>query len=75
MRTTRKIVSAIGITEICPVSCFGRDMAEPLPSFGETGLMAAVAADGFVIVPEASEGYPQGASVTVHLYERSCIGG
>jgi molybdopterin molybdotransferase len=75
MRTARKIVSAIGITEICPVICSGRDMAEPLPSFGETGLMAAVAADGFVIVPEASEGHPRGASVTVYLYERSCIGG
>jgi molybdopterin molybdotransferase len=67
MRTARKIVSAIGMTEICPVSCSGHDMAEPLPSFGETGLMAIVAADGFVIVPEASEGHPQGASVTVYL--------
>ena len=28
--------------------------------------MAAVAADGFVIVPEACEGYPQGAAVTVY---------
>jgi molybdopterin molybdotransferase len=75
MRTTRKIVSAIGMTEICPISCSGRDMAEPLPSFGEAGLMAVVAADGFVIVPEPSEGYPQGASVTVYLYEGSRIGG
>jgi molybdopterin molybdotransferase len=75
MRTTRKIVSAIGITEIRPVRCFGSDMAEPLPSFAETGLMAAVAADGFVIVPEASEGYPQGAPVTVYLYEKGCTGG
>ena len=24
-------------------------------------------ADGFVLVPEASEGYPQGAAVTVYL--------
>jgi molybdopterin molybdotransferase len=75
MRTTRKIVSAIGTTEICPISCSGRDMAEPLPSFGEAGLMAVVAADGFVIVPEPSEGYPQGASVTVYIYEGSRIGG
>jgi molybdopterin molybdotransferase len=70
MRTARKIVSAIGMTEICPVSCSGGDMVEPLPSFGEAGLMAVVAADGFVIVPEASEGHPQGASVTVYLYEQ-----
>jgi len=71
MRITRKIVSAIGMTEIRPVCCSGQDMAEPLPSFAETGLMAATAADGFVIVPEASEGHPQGASVTVYLYEGS----
>jgi molybdopterin biosynthesis enzyme len=58
------------MTEICPVSCSGGDMVEPLPSFGEAGLMAVVAADGFVIVPEASEGHPQGASVTVYLYEQ-----
>jgi molybdopterin molybdotransferase len=75
MRTTRKIVSAIGMTEIRPIRCFAPDMGEPLPSFGETGLMSAVAADGFVIIPEASEGHPQGASVTVYLYERGCIGG
>ena len=32
-------------------------------------------ADGFVIVPEASEGHPQGAPVTVYLYEGRCIDG
>jgi molybdopterin molybdotransferase len=74
MRMARKIVSTIGITEICPVRCAGTDVVEPLPSFGETGLMAAVAADGFVIVPEATEGYPQGASVMVYLYERAAWG-
>jgi molybdopterin molybdotransferase len=68
MRTARKIVSAIGMTEICPVRYASGDLVEPLPSFGETGLMAAAAADGFVVVPEASEGYPQGAPVTVYLY-------
>jgi molybdopterin molybdotransferase len=75
MRVARKIVSAIGMTEICPVRCAAPDTAEPLPSFSEIGLMAAVAGDGFVIVPEGSEGHPQGAPVTVYLYEGSCIGG
>jgi molybdopterin molybdotransferase len=50
-------------------------MVEPLPSFGEIGLMAAAAADGFVIIPEASEGHPEGALVTVYLYEERCIDG
>ncbi len=67
----RKMVSSIGTTEICPVRLGAGDTIEPLPSFAETGLMAAVAADGFVIVPESSEGYPQGARVTVYLYEGS----
>jgi molybdopterin molybdotransferase len=71
----RKIVSAIGMTEICPVHVTTSDAIEPLPPFSEIGLMAAVAADGFVIVPEEREGYPQGAAVTVYLYEGSCIGG
>jgi molybdopterin molybdotransferase len=75
MHTRRKIVSAIGMTEICPVRCDARDVADPLPSFGEIGMMAAVAADGFVIVPEASEGHPQGAPVSVYLYEARCIDG
>jgi molybdopterin molybdotransferase len=67
--TARKIVSSLGMTEICPVRCGSGDTVEPLPSFAEIGLMAAVSADGFVIVPQGSEGYPQGARVTVYLYE------
>src|SRR5215469_2048657 len=67
--TARKIVSSLGMTEICPVRRSPGDTVEPLPSFAETGLMAAVSADGFVIVPQGSEGYPQGARVTVYLYE------
>ena len=31
--------------------------------------MAAASADGFVIVPETSEGYPPGALVDVYLYD------
>jgi len=69
MVTARKIVSAIGMTEVCPVRCQTADIVEPLPSFGEAGLMSAIGGDGFVIVPEASEGYAQGTRVTVYLYE------
>jgi len=69
MTTTRKIVSLIGMTEICPVRCRLAGTAEPIASFAEIGLMAAVNADGFVIVPETSEGYPSGASVNVYRYD------
>jgi molybdopterin molybdotransferase len=69
MIAARKIVSSLGMTEICPVRCSEGDTIEPLPSFAETGLMAAVGADGFVIVPQGSEGYARGARMTVHLYD------
>jgi molybdopterin molybdotransferase len=69
MTTSRKIVSSIGMTEICPVRCRFEGSAEPIAPFAEIGLMAAVDADGFVIVPETSEGYPPGASVNIYLYD------
>ena len=68
MMTARKIVSTIGTTEICPVRLCPAGEAEPIASFAEIGLMAAASADGFVIVPAASEGYPPGASVTAYFY-------
>jgi molybdopterin molybdotransferase len=67
--TDRKIVSSIGATEICPVRLRSDGRIEPIVSFAEIGLMAAVQAHGFVIIPEASEGYPSGASVTAYLYD------
>ena len=69
MITARKIVSALGMTEIWPLRFGAGDAVEPLPSFAEIGLMAAVAADGFVIVPQGSEGYAQGARVNVYVYD------
>jgi molybdopterin biosynthesis enzyme len=32
-------------------------------------LLATAQADGFVLIPEASEGFPPGTRVRVHLYE------
>ena len=53
--------------EVWPVRRTASGEAEPVTSFAEAGLAAAAHADGFVLVPEASEGYPQGAAVTVYL--------
>jgi molybdopterin molybdotransferase len=69
MTTARKIVSSIGMTEICPVRRGLDGGIVPIASFAEIGLMAAVGADGFVVVPETSEGYPPGTSVNVYLYD------
>jgi len=69
MTVARKIVSAIGMTEICPVLFAPGDTIEPLPVFAEIGLRAATEGTGFVIIPAASEGYPPGAVVTAYLYD------
>jgi molybdopterin molybdotransferase len=66
-RLGRKIVSEIGMTDVCPVRRTSDDEVAPLAPFAEAGLVAAAEADGFVLVPEASEGYPLGARVTVYL--------
>ncbi|MGA8759750.1 MAG: molybdopterin biosynthesis protein [Stellaceae bacterium] len=68
--TARKIVSPIGMTEICPIRRLSDGRVEPSGSFVETGLRAAVAADGFIIVPAQSEGYPAGASVSAYFYRK-----
>ena len=68
--TARKIVSPIGMTEICPIRSLSDGRIEPSGSFVETGLRAAVAADGFIIVPAQSEGYPADASVSAYFYRK-----
>jgi molybdopterin molybdotransferase len=68
VRLSRKVVSEIGMTDVCPVRCTIDGEVEPLAPFAEAGLVVAAQGDGFVVVPESSEGYPQGAPVTVHLY-------
>jgi molybdopterin molybdotransferase len=71
VRVARKIVSAIGTTEICPILLGSDDTIAPLPGFAEIGLKAATAAAGFVIVPAAREGYPPGAVVNAYLYDEA----
>ena len=67
----RKIVSAIGFTDLVRVRmAVGR--ATPLGSADSGGLVSAVRADGFVIVPQASEGHAPGSAVRVHLYGDPC---
>ena len=71
MVSARKIVSEIGMTEVCPVQCLRDGTVAPIASYSEMGLAAAAHADGFVIVPEGSEGYAQGATVSVYLYDEA----
>jgi molybdopterin molybdotransferase len=43
--------------------------AEPLAVSGASLLSTTTVADGFVLVPRDSEGYPAGQVVTVHTYD------
>src|SRR6266545_1167327 len=60
---TRKHASPLGLTEVVPVRAAG-GKAEPIAS-GYWPLQAIAQADGWVLVPADSEGYPAGAEVMV----------
>ena len=71
--TAGKIVSSIGFLEVWPVRFVaGRDRIEAVSAAApdaSRGLFPTIAeADGFVLVPEASEGLPPGARARVYLY-------
>ncbi|MEX2172385.1 MAG: gephyrin-like molybdotransferase Glp [Pirellulales bacterium] len=67
-RLTRKLVSVVGRVDYARVYVRGNE-AEPLAIGGASVLSSVTKADGFVIVPANSEGYPEGAEVEVYLYK------
>lgn len=68
VRLSRKIASVVGRVDYARVSLHGTD-AEPLAIGGASVLSSVTRADGFVIIPSNSEGYPEGAEVEVFLYQ------
>ena len=48
MTTARKIVSEIGMMEVCPVRCLSEGTAEPIASFDEAGLTSMARGGGWV---------------------------
>lgn len=67
-RLTRKLVSTVGRLDYARVGVTG-NQAEPLAISGASILSSTTRADGFVVVPADSEGYPPGAEVDVFLYQ------
>lgn len=68
----RKVVSELGRVDFLRVRLVdvgGAPHAEPLTARGAGVLSSATRADGFVLVPKEAEGYPEGATVEVLLYE------
>ena len=64
----RKLVSAIGRVDYCRVRQTPEGI-EPLALSGASVLSSTTRADGFVVVPEMSEGFGPGTNVTVHWYD------
>jgi molybdopterin molybdotransferase len=64
-----KISSAVGRVDYVRVRVHNGE-AEPLAVSGASLLSTTTAADGFVLVPRDSEGYPPGEVVTVYRYDQ-----
>jgi molybdopterin molybdotransferase len=65
----RKLTSVVGRLDYARVRIeAGR--VEPLAIGGASVLSSTTRADGFVVIPADSEGYPPGAEVQVNLYEQ-----
>jgi molybdopterin molybdotransferase len=64
----RKIASTLGSVDYRRVRLTSEG-AEPVASGGHSGLATLAAADGFILVPEDSEGFPGSAEVAVLLYD------
>ncbi|MBS0204444.1 MAG: molybdopterin molybdotransferase MoeA [Planctomycetes bacterium] len=67
MVLSRKLVSTVGRVDYARVQVRGTE-AEPLAVSGASVLSSTTRADGFVIVPADSEGYPPGTEIEVLLY-------
>ncbi len=64
----RKVVSTIGRLDYLRVR-IDAGRVEPLAIGGASALSSTTRADGFVLIPPDSEGYPPGAEVEVLLYD------
>ena len=60
---SRKVSSSLGLTEVVPVRRSG-ETVEPLAG-GYLAMAALTAADGWILIPPDSEGYPAGTGVMV----------
>ncbi len=63
----RKIASGVGYADLVRVR-LADGLADPIGAVGAGGLVGAAQVDGFVLVPEQSEGFPPGAVVPVHRF-------
>jgi molybdopterin molybdotransferase len=67
LRLNRKLASVVGRVDYARVAIVD-EQVEPLAIGGASILTSTTRADGFIVVPQDSEGYPAGAEVDVWLY-------
>jgi len=67
-RLGRKIASEVGRTDYCRVRWTDAGI-EPLALSGASILSSSTRADGFVVIPESSEGFPAGATIDCWAYD------
>ncbi|MFV1958835.1 MAG: gephyrin-like molybdotransferase Glp [Planctomycetota bacterium] len=64
----RKVSSALGRLDYVRVRVTAAETIDPVMSRGASILSSTTRADGFLLVPASSEGWPPGTTVEVHLY-------
>lgn len=64
----RKIVSVVGRQDYARVRLHD-GLAEPIAIAGASALSSTSRADGFVVIPSDSEGYPPGEHVNLYLFD------
>lgn len=64
----RKLVSVVGRVDYARVAVM-EGAVEPIAISGASVLSSTIRADGFVLIPGDSEGYPEGGEVEVFLYD------
>ncbi len=64
-----KLVSVLGRTDYARVRLVDKEQVEPVAISGAANLSSTTLADGFVLVPTNSEGYPAETEVEVFLYD------
>lgn len=68
MKLARKLVSTVGRVDYARVR-IADGLVEPISISGASILSSTTRADGFVVIPADSEGFPPEAEVEVHLYD------
>ncbi len=65
----RKLTSKLGRTDFVRMRLDAEHQAIPVATAGASNLSGAVIADGFSLVPSASEGAAAGEAITVYLFD------